>query len=205
MTGEWEKKSNFDMVVRVPLLVSVPWLPGGSQGARTQELAELVDVYPTVAALAGLPPATGVDGTDLSPLFKEHAGGRAPPLKAAAYHQYPACYGKDGHSGGAFDKVRLGCNNVQKADFWAMGYSVRVDAWRFTRWLRWNGTSLAVDWDDGARAGAHADELYAHAGDTGFGPSNFDAYENANLADDPAHADVVATLAAQLRAFFEKH
>ena len=29
--------------------------------------------------LAGLPPATGVDGTDLSPLFKEHAGGRAPP------------------------------------------------------------------------------------------------------------------------------
>ena len=51
------------MVVRVPLLVSVPWLPGGSQGARTQELAELVDVYPTVAALARLPPRPpAIDG-----------------------------------------------------------------------------------------------------------------------------------------------
>ena len=120
MTGEWEKKSNFDMVVRVPLLVSVPWLPGGSAGARTQELAELVDVYPTVAALAGLPPATGVDGTDLSPLFKEHAGGRAPPLKAAAYHQYPAC---DMDWAQGFNVTRAACNNAPRKSF---SYMVRV-------------------------------------------------------------------------------
>ena len=189
-------------------MVAVPWLPA-ARGARTQQLAELVDVYPTLAALAGLPPAAGVDGADLSALFRSggappDAAAGAPPLKTpnAAFHQYPACYGK---GGGAFDRVRLGCNNVKKEDFWAMGYSIRVDDYRFTRWLKWNGTALGVDWDDGDRAGAHADELYSHAGDTGYGPQNFDAYENANLAADPAHAAVAAQLAAQLRAFFEKH
>ena len=58
-------------------------------------------------------------------------------------------------------------------------------------------------WDDGDVAGKHADELNSHEGDTGYGPGAFDAYENANLAADPAHAAVVAKLAAQLRSFFE--
>ena len=125
-------------------------------------------------------------------------------VKTAAYHQYPACYGK---GGGAFDRVRLGCNNVAKEDFWAMGYSVRVDAWRFTRWLRWNGTRLDVSWDDGDVDGKHADELYSHAGDTGDGPGAVDAWENANLAGDgdPAHAAVVAQLAARLRTCIARH
>ena len=52
---------------------------------RTTELAELVDVYPTVVALAGLQPPAGLDGKDLSPLWL--AGGAMPegqpPLKAA--------------------------------------------------------------------------------------------------------------------------
>ena len=195
--GEWEKKSNWDLAVRVPLLVHVPWAPPAARGARTAQIAELVDVFPTVAALAGLPPSAGTEGTDLSPLFR---GGAVD--KAAAYAQYPACFAPGAPAG--FDRARLNCNNVPKEDFYAMGYSVRVDSYRFTRWLRWNGTALGVNWDDGDRAGAHADELYSHAGDAGFGPGNFDAFENKNLAQDPAHAAVAARLAAQLRAFFEK-
>ena len=58
--GEWEKKSNFDLVVRVPLLLCVPWLPA-SHGRRTAALTELIDVGPTLARLSGLPalPGTG--------------------------------------------------------------------------------------------------------------------------------------------------
>ena len=196
----WEKKTNFDLAVRVPLLMHVPWLPEGSRGARTQQIAELVDVFPTLAALAGLPPSAGTEGTDLSPLFHGDDGGAVD--KTAAFAQYPACFAKGAPTG--FDHVRLNCNNVPKENFWAMGYSVRVDGYRFTRWLRWNGAKLSVDWDDGDVAGRHADELYAHVG-TGYGPDAFDANENRNLAADPKHAAVKTRLAAQLRAFFEEH
>lgn len=63
-----EKKSNFEDTVRVPLLIHVPWKPA-SQGKTTMAIAELVDVFPTVAALAGLSPAPGIEGSDLSSLL----------------------------------------------------------------------------------------------------------------------------------------
>ena len=86
MQGEWEKKMLFENTARVPLLIHNP---GQTTTIRTTELAELVDIYPTVAALAGLPPPTDVDGKDLSVLWTTPAG--SPPLKAAAFSQYPRC------------------------------------------------------------------------------------------------------------------
>ena len=44
----WEKRTNWELGVRVPLIMRVPWLPAAS-GARTRALVELVDVYPTGA------------------------------------------------------------------------------------------------------------------------------------------------------------
>ena len=84
--GMWEKKSNWDMAVRVPLMIKAP---GGSKSAGrvTASYTDLVDVFPTLAALAGLPVPLGVDGDDVSALFEDPAT----PLKTAAYHQYPAC------------------------------------------------------------------------------------------------------------------
>ena len=52
--GEWDKQTNFDAATRVPLLIKVPWKPQ-SQGQRTASLTDLVDMHPTVAALAGIP------------------------------------------------------------------------------------------------------------------------------------------------------
>jgi arylsulfatase A-like enzyme len=51
-SGEWEKKMLFENTARVPLIIHTPDHP---RQMRTTELAELVDLYPTVAALAGLP------------------------------------------------------------------------------------------------------------------------------------------------------
>merc|ERR1719460_2776016 len=76
-SGEWEKKMLFENTARVPLLIHDPAHP---VGRRTTELAELVDVYPTAAALAGLPPPARVDGVDLSPVVRgRHEAD--PPLK----------------------------------------------------------------------------------------------------------------------------
>eukprot|EP00966_Prymnesium_polylepis_P034623 805140-Prymnesium_polylepis.1 len=52
--GEWQKFSNFEHGVRVPLIIRAPWL-WQSVGTRTSVLAELVDVFPTMAELVGAP------------------------------------------------------------------------------------------------------------------------------------------------------
>ena len=42
-------------------------------------LVESVDLYPTIAALAGLPPPPDLDGVDLSPLFIDPNPTKNPP------------------------------------------------------------------------------------------------------------------------------
>ena len=64
----WGKHTNFELGARVPLLIRAA---NQTAPLRTDALAESVDIYPTVAALAGLPPPPDVDGTDLTPLWAD--------------------------------------------------------------------------------------------------------------------------------------
>ena len=50
----WAKMTNFEAAVRVPLIIKCPWKTAAA-GKITGVLAEAVDLYPTLAALAGLP------------------------------------------------------------------------------------------------------------------------------------------------------
>ena len=180
--GYWEKKADFDMIVRVPLIIRVP---GKKAGAVATSYVDLVDIFPTLAKLAGLPPPPAdTDGDDFSALFDDPTR----VLKTEAFHQYPAC----GMS--SFNETRDECNSTPRTEFNFMSYSVRNTQWRFTRWLVWNNVSLTSDWD-----GDYVDELYAHAGDNS---TSFDAWDNVNLAS--ANPGVVAQLAARLRAFFDR-
>ena len=48
----WCKMSNYELGTRVPMMIRAPWMQS-TAGKRTSALVELVDLYPTLADLAG--------------------------------------------------------------------------------------------------------------------------------------------------------
>ena len=102
--GEWCKHSNVENDTNAPLLLSVPGMKNGGQHCRA--LVEFVDIYPTLAELAGLPLPAHLEGTSMKPLLENPKR----PWKGAAFSQYPR--GKK-----------------------LMGYSMRTDRYRFTVWV----------------------------------------------------------------------
>jgi iduronate 2-sulfatase len=109
----WGKTSNFERDARVPLIIADPAQPAG-HGKTTTALAELVDLYPTLASLGGIERdlPKRLEGVSLAPVVADPTA----TVKQVAYtqHQHPF-YGA--------------------ADNWqAWGYSVRTDRWRYTEW-----------------------------------------------------------------------
>jgi len=66
----------YEETARVPLIFAGPGVP---QGVRIADLVELVDVMPTVLAVLGVEAPDGLQGRDLSPLWR----GVALPPRAA--------------------------------------------------------------------------------------------------------------------------
>lgn len=100
--GLWQKMSLFENSARVPLIISAP---GAAQnGKQSPALSELVDIYPTLADIAGLPAPDYLDGKSLRPILE----GKSPSVKEAAFTQVRR---------GQFD-----------------GYSIRTDRYRFILW-----------------------------------------------------------------------
>lgn len=81
--GSWtDKHSHYETSTRVPLLVSAPGMT--TAGQQTEALVELVDLYPTLADVCGLPAPAQSDGLSFKPLLTD-------PLrawKAAAFFNY---------------------------------------------------------------------------------------------------------------------
>ena len=109
----WGKTTNFELDARVPLIVSDP-AQKSAHAKSTESIAELIDIYPTLADLAdlkqGLP--ANLDGTSLAKIVRDPSVS----VKNAAFtqHQHPF-YGS-------------------KKNWQAWGYSVRTDRWRYTEW-----------------------------------------------------------------------
>ena len=59
--------TTFEVATRVPFLISGP----GIQPGRTQTLAELVDLYPTLCDLSGLPAPNHLEGESLAEALAE--------------------------------------------------------------------------------------------------------------------------------------
>ena len=62
----WTKHTLLDTALRTPLIIVDPRRVGGQ---RIHVVADLLDVYPTLVDLAGLPPAGHVEGRSLAPLL----------------------------------------------------------------------------------------------------------------------------------------
>ncbi|AUW57224.1 iduronate-2-sulfatase [Sphingobium sp. SCG-1] len=97
--GIWTKHTNFEQAVRQPLIIAGPGT--GLGGRAPAQLAETVDIYPTLAALAGLTlPRTmqPLDGLSLVPVLRD----TRKIVRPYAYHAYP----RPGHIGQAIRGAR---------------------------------------------------------------------------------------------------
>ncbi|MCA9174021.1 MAG: sulfatase [Planctomycetales bacterium] len=81
--GVWGKATNYEIATRVPLMISTPKMKG--RGAKTDALVELVDIFPTLCELSGVPAPKHLEGHSFVPLLD--APQRA--WKSAVFSQYP--------------------------------------------------------------------------------------------------------------------
>lgn len=84
--GYWTKHTNYEQANRIPIIFRVPGMT--EPGSVTRQLAETVDIFPTLADLAGLPRPKGpqpIDGTSLVPVLKNSEAS----VRDHAYHAYP--------------------------------------------------------------------------------------------------------------------
>ncbi|MCW4463848.1 sulfatase [Sphingomonas sp. BT-65] len=83
--GIWTKHTNFEQAVHLPLIFAGPGT--GRPGSAPGQIAETVDVYPTLVKLAGitLPARTQpIDGADLTPVLHDPAK----RVRPYAYHAF---------------------------------------------------------------------------------------------------------------------
>lgn len=81
--GTWNKRTNWEIATRVPLLISVPGQR--AVGTTTDALVEFVDIYPTLADLCRLPTPADLEGLSFRPLLENPRR----DWKSAAFSIYP--------------------------------------------------------------------------------------------------------------------
>ncbi len=107
----WCKNSNFELDARVPMMISIPGQK--SAGQRTQSLAELLDIYPTLVDYCGLTPSHELEGVSLRPVLEDPS--KSVRSFALTQNPRPAYRGKN-------------------KDPEVMGYSVRSESFRYVEW-----------------------------------------------------------------------
>tara|TARA_Y100000588_G_scaffold151528_1_gene165551 strand:+ start:7053 stop:8522 length:1470 start_codon:yes stop_codon:yes gene_type:complete len=100
--GLWRKNSLYEESARAPLIFNVPGLKADSSDCP--RIVEFVDIYPTLAELAGLEVPAELEGVSLLPLLKNPNAQWDRPAFTQVF----------------FSEIA--------------GYSVRTDRWRYVEW-----------------------------------------------------------------------
>ncbi len=115
--GIWTKHTNYEQANRIPILIAAP---GTTQpGTSTEQPAESVDIFPTLAELAELPAPDGpqpIDGISLVPVLKNPDA----RVRDHAYHAYP--------------KKKL-------------GRAIRTERYRLVEWQSFNDSNQQAEYE----------------------------------------------------------
>jgi arylsulfatase A-like enzyme len=111
--GLWQKRSLFEESARIPLYIAAPGMK--AKGQSTAHVAELIDLYPTLAELCGLVAPDHLDGQSVAAALNDPS---APGKGFAITHEYR----------------KLTDENWQRVGPWVNGYSIRTPRWRYTEW-----------------------------------------------------------------------
>jgi iduronate 2-sulfatase len=145
--GIWGKATNYEIATRVPLMI---WTPNmTARGKTSNALVELLDIYPTLCELAGVPLPGHLEGKSFVPLLSDPDQ----PWKPAALSQFPnpalrewaanplSAGMRQTFFGPLIEEVE-GRIASQQGDSWdrdlfenhLMGYSMRTDRYRLVSW-----------------------------------------------------------------------
>ncbi|MDQ8180343.1 sulfatase-like hydrolase/transferase [Pelagicoccus sp. SDUM812005] len=148
--GVWGKATNYEIATRVPFIVWAPNMSEAAQGASTDALVELVDMYPTLCDLADIEQPEHLEGFSLKPLLQNPNRN----WKKAAFSQFPNPalreWGafplrpamRETFFGPLITEVE-GRIKQQFGEQWdrdlfenrLMGYAMRTDRYRFIAWI----------------------------------------------------------------------
>jgi len=116
--GIWTKHTNYEQANRIPILIVAPGV--ARSGMASRQLAETVDIFPTLAELSGLPAPSGpqpIDGVSLVPVLKN------PDVRVRdhAFHAYPR--GRK------------------------LGRAIRTERYRLVEWKNHGDSNVQVDYE----------------------------------------------------------
>ncbi|XP_055932553.1 iduronate 2-sulfatase-like [Argiope bruennichi] len=216
---EWSKYSNFEVSLKVPLIVYIPelmdedkkrvpfhhnkvleYVPTNKSGSaessmlaskytpkyQTEELVELVDLFPTLAEIAeiAVPPLCRVysttfcsEGLSFYPLIEHLVTDPWIDFnwKTATFSQYPrpSLSPKNNSDQPALKDIRY------------MGYSIRTTRFRYTEWVKFDKEKFKPDWPT-----IISRELYDH---------KQDPQEMNNVSDQDEYANLVIELSKKIK------
>lgn len=119
--GLWCKTTCYESDTRMPFIIATP--DDRPRGVRTDALVELLDIYPTLVELCGLPAREKLEGASLVP----NLGNPGAPGRDAARSQFPRPW-----------PLGKGKGPMQ------MGYAVRTATHRYVEWRQFDAPSSAV-------------------------------------------------------------
>jgi iduronate 2-sulfatase len=127
--NSWSKQTNYHIDTHVPMMIHVPGQK--NQGAKSEALTELIDMYPTLLELAGIEVPDYLQGSSFVPLLNEPNK----EWKTAAFSQF---HRRPQHTP---DNRRY------------MGYSMKTETHHYIEWYDWDNVK-------GLKGEFRAAELY---------------------------------------------